>query len=30
LETAHCLDLIDRMERVGYFGMGEELNRIDR
>jgi hypothetical protein len=25
-----CLDLIDRMERVGYFGIGDELNRIDR
>ncbi len=25
-----CLDLIDRMERVGYLGIGEELNRIDR
>jgi hypothetical protein len=27
---AHCLDLIDRMERVGYLGIGDELNRIDR
>lgn len=26
----HCLDLIDRMERVGYLGIGDELNRIDR
>jgi hypothetical protein len=27
---ARCLDLIDRMERVGYLGIGEELNKIDR
>ena len=26
----HCLDLIDRIERMGYYGMGDELNRIDR
>ena len=26
----HCLDLIDRMERVGYLGIGDQLNRIDR
>ena len=26
----HCLDLIDQMERVGYLGIGDELNRIDR
>ena len=26
----HCLDLIDRMEKVGYLGMDEELSRIDR
>lgn len=26
----HCLDLIDRMERVGYLGIGDELNKIDR
>ena len=26
----NCLDLIDRMERVGYFGIGDELKRIDR
>lgn len=25
-----CLDLIDRMERVGYLGIGDELNKIDR
>lgn len=25
-----CLDLIDRMERRGYLGIGDELNRIDR
>jgi hypothetical protein len=25
-----CLDLIDQMERVGYLGVGEELNKIDR
>ena len=25
-----CLDLIDQMERVGYLGIDEELNRIDR
>ena len=27
---SHCLDLIDRMERVGYLGIGDELNKIDR
>ena len=27
---SHCLDLIDRMEKVGYFGISEELSRIDR
>lgn len=26
----HCLDLIDRMERVGYLGISDELSRIDR
>ena len=25
-----CLDLIDRMEKVGYLGMGDELNKLDR
>ncbi len=25
-----CLDLIDRMERFGYFGIHEELSKIDR
>jgi hypothetical protein len=25
-----CLDLIDRMERIGYMGIAEELNKIDR
>ena len=25
-----CLDLIDRMERVGYIGLSDELSRIDR
>ena len=25
-----CLDLIDQMERVGYFGIGEELAKVDR
>lgn len=25
-----CLDLIDQMERSGYLGIGDELNRIDR
>jgi len=25
-----CLDLIDRMERVSYLGVGDELNKIDR
>jgi hypothetical protein len=25
-----CLDLIDRMEEAGYYGIGDELNRIDR
>ncbi len=25
-----CLDLIDRMERVGYLGIGEELAKVDR
>lgn len=25
-----CLELIDRMERVGYLGMGDELNKLDR
>ena len=25
-----CLDLIDRMEKVGYLGIGEELSKIDR
>ncbi|QDT45178.1 hypothetical protein Pan241w_52970 [Gimesia alba] len=27
---SHCLDLIDQMEKVGYLGIGDELNRIDR
>ncbi len=27
---SHCLELIDRMEKVGYLGIGEELNKIDR
>lgn len=27
---SHCLDLIDRMERVGYLGIGDELSKIDR
>ena len=26
----HCLDLIDRMERIGYMGIGDELAKIDR
>jgi hypothetical protein len=25
-----CLDIIDRMERFGYFGVDDELNKIDR
>ena len=25
-----CLDLIDRMERVGYYGIAEELGKLDR
>jgi hypothetical protein len=25
-----CLDLIDEMERIGYYGIGEELGKIDR
>jgi hypothetical protein len=25
-----CLDLIDRMERIGYYGIGDELSKIDR
>jgi hypothetical protein len=25
-----CLDLIDRMERIGYMGIADELNKIDR
>jgi hypothetical protein len=25
-----CLDLIDRMEQVGYYGIGEELSKVDR
>ncbi len=25
-----CLNLIDQMERVGYFGIGEELAKVDR
>jgi len=25
-----CLDVIDQMERAGYLGIGDELNRIDR
>jgi len=27
---SRCLDLIDRMERVGYYGIGDELSRLDR
>ena len=26
----HCLDLIDQMERLGYLGITDELNKIDR
>jgi len=26
----HCLDLIDRMERLGFFGIAEELAKVDR
>ena len=25
-----CLDLIDKMERIGYFGIEDELDKIDR
>ncbi len=25
-----CLDLIDRMERIGYLGIGDELTKLDR
>ena len=25
-----CLDIIDRMEQVGFFGIGDELQKIDR
>ncbi len=25
-----CLDLIDQMERIGYWGVGEELKKLDR
>ena len=27
---AHCLDIIDRMEQVGFLGIGDELKKIDR
>ena len=27
---AHCLDIIDRMEQVGFLGIGDELTKIDR
>lgn len=27
---SRCLDLIDRMERVGYLGIGDELSKLDR
>lgn len=27
---SRCLDLIDRMERVGYYGIGDELSKLDR
>lgn len=27
---SQCLDLIDRMEKVGYLGIGDELNKLDR
>ena len=26
----HCLDIIDRMEQVGFLGIGDELKKIDR
>ena len=27
---AHCLDIIDRMEQVGFLGIGDKLTKIDR
>lgn len=27
---SHCLELIDRMEQVGYLGIGDELHKLDR
>jgi hypothetical protein len=27
---AHCLELIDQMERIGYLGIADELQKIER
>jgi len=27
---SRCLDLIDRIEKAGLLGIGDELNKIDR